>query len=87
MVCLSHLGESPAKSLTLEMGLPPPFYLDRACSSHTTTERKKIQTITISQDLLPEPAEEGKEAGGTLEFWSNFQTEVAAEGQSSGTQV
>lgn len=23
MVCLSHLGESPAKSLTLEMGLPP----------------------------------------------------------------
>lgn len=36
---------------------------------------------------MPEPAEEGEEAGGTLEFWSNFQTEAAAEAQSSGTQV
>lgn len=60
--------------------LPPhSFYLDRAWSSHTTAERKKIQTITISQDLLP--AKEGEEARGTSEFWSSFQTEAAAEGQ------
>lgn len=63
--------------------LPPhSFYLDRACSSHTTAERKKIQTITISQDLLPEPAKEGEEARGASEF-----SEAAAEGQGSGTQV
>lgn len=89
MVCLSHFGKSPAKSLTLEMGLPSPLTPSTWTEPvlHTTAERKKIQTITISQDLLPEPAKEWEEAGGISELWFNFQTEAAAEGQSSGNQV
>lgn len=66
MVCLSHFGKSPAKSLTLEMGLPSPLTPSTWTEPvlHTTAERKKIQTMTISQDLLPEPAKEWEEAGG-----------------------
>lgn len=82
MVCLSHFGKSPAKSLTLEMGLPSPppsFYLDRACSSHTTAETK-IQTITISQDLLPEPAKEGEEAWRDIRILVQFSDRGGSRG-------
>lgn len=75
------LWESSCQASDPGDGTPLPlhsFYLDRVCSLHTTAERKKkIQTITISQDLLPEPAKEGEEAGGTSEFWSNLQTRAA----------
>lgn len=83
MVCLSHFGKSPAKSLTLEMGLPSPLtpstWTEPFLHTQLQKERKSKQ--------LPYPricCQSQQRRGRRLE---GHQTEAAAEGQTSGTQV
>lgn len=83
MVCLSHFGKSPAKSLTLEMGLPSPLtpstWTEPFLHTQLQKERKSKQ--------LPYPricCQSQQRRGRRLE---GHQTEAAAEGQTSGTRV
>lgn len=80
LLCLSHFGKTPAKSLTLEMRLPSPsLRLPGQSPFFTpTAERKKKSKQLLYPKICGQSQQRrGRRPGGTSEFWSNFQTKAA----------
>lgn len=70
MVCLSHFGKSPAKSLTLEMGLPSPSLLLPGQSLFFTHNCRKKENPN-NYHIPGSVARASKGGGGGLEGHQN----------------